>query len=136
MPRGSGFATPSRTSCVMYAASCRPICAARSPRRQTTQYSLNTPSRWAILASSKAMAEPDVTKVLVFVAEDRRYGCPLDAIREIVPLRAATRLAGAPAYVVGLINLRGRLVTVVDLAAQLGTRAVDAARPAGGSIVL
>lgn len=82
------------------------------------------------------MAETDVTKILLFVADDRRYGCPLDAVREIVPLRAATRLAGAPAYVVGLINLRGRLVTVVDLAAQLGTRTTGAAQSAGGSIVL
>ena len=82
------------------------------------------------------MAEPDVTKALVFVAGDRRYGCPLDVVREIVPFRTATRLAGAPEYVVGLINLRGRLVTVVDLAAQLGTRAAGAAQSAGGSIVL
>lgn len=82
------------------------------------------------------MADPNVAKLLVFVAGNRRYGCPLEAIREIVPHRSATRLAGAPAHVVGLINLRGRLVTVVDLAAQLGTRAQDEARPAGGSIVL
>ena len=83
-----------------------------------------------------AMAETDAEKVLVFVADGRAYGCPLDAIREIVPFHAATRLAGAPDYVVGLINLRGRLVTVVDLAAQLGSRAAGTTRAAGGSIIL
>jgi purine-binding chemotaxis protein CheW len=40
-------------------------------------------------------------------------------VREIIPYRAATRLPGAPAYVRGLINLRGTLVTVVDLGVRL-----------------
>lgn len=47
--------------------------------------------------------------------------CDLDAVREIVPARAATRLPGAPEWVRGLINLRGTLVTVVDLAARFGS---------------
>ena len=74
--------------------------------------------------------------MLVFVAEGSRYGCTLDAVREIVPYRVATRLPGAPAHVVGLINLRGRLITVTDLAVQLGSRTAGSVRPAGGSIVL
>ena len=43
------------------------------------------------------------------------YGCDIDDIREIVPFRPATRLPGAPSYVSGLINLRGTIVTVLDL---------------------
>lgn len=61
------------------------------------------------------------------------YGCDIDDIREIVPYRQATRLPGAPSYVQGLINLRGTIVTVLDLAVRL-----DATRPAiaDGSIML
>ncbi len=47
------------------------------------------------------------------------YGCDIDAVREIIPYRRATRLPGAPAYVQGLINLRGTIVTVLDLGARL-----------------
>ena len=47
------------------------------------------------------------------------YGCDIDEIREIVPFRQVTRLPGAPAYVQGLINLRGTIVTVIDLAVRL-----------------
>ena len=54
--------------------------------------------------------------------------CDLEAVREIVPARAATRLPGAPEWVRGLINLRGTLVTVVDLAVRFGS-----AEGAGGS---
>ena len=61
------------------------------------------------------------------------YGSDIDDIREIVPFRQATRLPGAPSYVQGLINLRGTIVTVLDLGARL-----DAAREriTDGSIML
>jgi chemotaxis signal transduction protein len=61
------------------------------------------------------------------------YGCSIDAVREIVPQRRATRIPGAPPSVQGLINLRGTIVTVVDLALWLG-----AEQPVSpdGSIVL
>lgn len=35
-------------------------------------------------------------------------------------MRAATRLPGAPDWVRGLVNLRGALITVVDLSARFG----------------
>jgi len=60
------------------------------------------------------------------------YGCDIGSVREIVPIRHATRLPGAPPYVRGLINLRGAIVTVIDLAARLaGTSAAME-----GSVVL
>ena len=37
-----------------------------------------------------------------------------------MPHREATRLPGAPSYVQGLINLRGTIVTVLDLGVRLG----------------
>jgi purine-binding chemotaxis protein CheW len=44
------------------------------------------------------------------------------AVREIVAMRAATRLPGAPPWVLGLVNLRGALVVVADLSARFGVR--------------
>jgi len=41
-------------------------------------------------------------------------------VREIVPARQITRLPGAPPAVRGLLNVRGTLVTVVDLATRFG----------------
>jgi purine-binding chemotaxis protein CheW len=61
------------------------------------------------------------------------YGCAIGDAQEIVPLRPMTRLPGAPPYVRGLINLRGLIVTVLDLACRL-----DPSRPLTqrGAIVL
>jgi chemotaxis signal transduction protein len=61
------------------------------------------------------------------------FGCSIDAVREIVPQRRATRIPGAPPSVQGLINLRGTIVTVIDLALWLGG---DRPAAADGSIVL
>ncbi|MEO5816142.1 MAG: chemotaxis protein CheW [Gemmatimonadaceae bacterium] len=69
----------------------------------------------------------------MFRVADRVYGCDIEAVREIIPYRRATRLPGAPRYVQGLINLRGTIVTVLDLGARL-----DAGRAPvrEGSIIL
>ena len=88
-------------------------------------------------STAKPTEAPDAAPVgtqrlLLFAVAGTVYGCEIGAVREIVPLRRATRLPGAPAYVRGLVNLRGAIVTVIDLAARLanGTAADD------GSVVL
>ena len=55
------------------------------------------------------------------------YGSRVSNAQEAIPLRKATRVPGAPPFVRGLINVRGTIVTVIDLGARL-----DAARPVGG----
>ena len=69
----------------------------------------------------------------------RVYGVELGTVREIIPARRPTRLPGAGPFVSGLVNVRGTIVTVLDLAARLaGTGAGrGAGAPTGiGSIVL
>jgi purine-binding chemotaxis protein CheW len=86
------------------------------------------------LASSEpTTVDRAARRTLLFRAGDRTFGCGIDAVREIIPQRRATRLPGAPPSVQGLINLRGTIVTVIDLALWLGG---DRAGAADGSIVL
>lgn len=77
--------------------------------------------------------ETAVARTLLYRVGRAVYGSEIDAIREVLPWRAVTRLPGAPAHVRGLINVRGTLVTVVDLGVLL-----DPARPpvAEGSILV
>jgi purine-binding chemotaxis protein CheW len=72
-------------------------------------------------------------RTLLFRVADRVYGCDIEGVREIIPYRRATRLPDAPSYVQGLINLRGTIVTVLDLGMRL-----DATRAPvrDGSIIL
>jgi purine-binding chemotaxis protein CheW len=80
-------------------------------------------------------------QLLLFRAGGRLYGCDIATVREIIPFRRCTRLPGAPAYVCGLTNLRGTVVTVVDLAGRLGSESPESrTRPAAlrtdGSIIV
>ena len=86
------------------------------------------------MASSETLPEAHATtRTLLFRVAGKVYGCEIDAVREIIPYRRATRLPGAPPFVQGLINLRGTIVTVLDLGARL-----DPTRPPvrDGSIIL
>jgi chemotaxis signal transduction protein len=64
---------------------------------------------------------------LVFRVSGRAYACQVSAVREVVPLERITRLPGAPVTVLGLINVRGSIVTVVNAGAVLHPG--DAGRP-------
>ncbi len=50
-------------------------------------------------------------------------------MREILPPSPATRLPGAPGYVRGLVNVRGTVITVIDLVARLSDRPARAEGP-------
>ena len=71
--------------------------------------------------------------MLLVRAAGRSYGIAVHSVREVLHHRPSTRLPGAPAWVLGLINLRGVLVPVVDLAVRLGGGTLN--HP-GASIVL
>jgi purine-binding chemotaxis protein CheW len=58
-------------------------------------------------------------RMVLFVVGEHRFAVPIARIREIIPARPYTPLPGSGAHVCGLINLRGRIVTVVDLGARL-----------------
>lgn len=78
----------------------------------------------APLAARLAVQEEGV---LLVVSLGRGYGLRMEAVREVVPVPPAHRLPGAPEAVAGLVNVRGRIVTVLDLAAVLGGSAPETA---------
>ena len=57
---------------------------------------------------------------LAFRLGDEQYGIDITRVREIRALEPVTRLVEAPAYVRGVINLRGEIVLVTDLRARFG----------------
>ncbi|VTT97768.1 -like protein : CheW protein OS=Isosphaera pallida (strain ATCC 43644 / DSM 9630 / IS1B) GN=Isop_3688 PE=4 SV=1: NPCBM_assoc: CheW [Gemmataceae bacterium] len=56
---------------------------------------------------------------VVFAVADTEYAFPLHAVREIGRPPAATPLPGAPGWLVGVANIRGGIVSMVDLRAFL-----------------
>ncbi|MDQ3557539.1 MAG: chemotaxis protein CheW [Gemmatimonadota bacterium] len=63
--------------------------------------------------------------MVLFEVDGHRIAIPVGTIREIIPARPCTPLPGSAPYVLGLVNLRGRLVTVIDLGLRLRLRAAS-----------
>jgi len=57
---------------------------------------------------------------LLFRLADEEYGVEISRVREIVPFGAVTRVPQREPWVLGVMNLRGRVVPVVDLAVKFG----------------
>jgi purine-binding chemotaxis protein CheW len=62
----------------------------------------------------------DEFRYLVAQAADQRVAIPLLSSREILTVKSVTRLPGAPSWIAGLVNVRGAVMTVLDLSVRLG----------------
>src|SRR5579862_7408307 len=67
----------------------------------------------------------DLQQVVVFDLSGEIYALDILHVHEIIRLQPVTPVPGAPDYVQGLINLRGRVVPVVDLRRRFALRAGD-----------
>jgi purine-binding chemotaxis protein CheW len=54
-------------------------------------------------------------QVVGFRVGQETFGVPISLVREIVRVPAITSVTNAPDYIEGVINLRGRIIPVVDL---------------------
>lgn len=59
-------------------------------------------------------------QVLLFHLGGETYGLPINAIREIIGISHLTKIPLAPPFLRGVMNLRGAVVPVVDLAVRFG----------------
>ena len=59
-------------------------------------------------------------ELFTFEVEGQVFGLDIMAIREIRAWTPTTRLPRVPHYVAGVVNLRGTVLPVIDLAARLG----------------
>ncbi len=59
-------------------------------------------------------------KIVTFKLEDDEYGLEIDLIQEVRKMKKVVYVPEAPAFVVGLIKLRGEVIPVMDLRKRLG----------------
>ncbi len=63
--------------------------------------------------------EERVYEYLGFVLADEHYALPLTSIREILKVPPVTEVPRAPRDVLGIVSVRGRVTTVIDLRRRL-----------------
>jgi chemotaxis signal transduction protein len=66
--------------------------------------------------------EVGVRDFLAFAVGDEQYALPLSAVREIMKPPVVTEVPGAPRNVLGIISVRGRVTTLLDLRRKLKMR--------------
>jgi purine-binding chemotaxis protein CheW len=71
--------------------------------------------------AARAAATPG--KYLTMTLGGESYGIPVLKVREIIRLCPITRVANMPPHVRGVINLRGKVIPVVDLRTRFGVSA-------------
>ena len=59
------------------------------------------------------------TRLVTFTLDDRSYGVDVDSVQEVLRGLPRTRIPLAPRALAGLINLRGQVLTAIDLREQL-----------------
>ncbi|MFV9505094.1 MAG: chemotaxis protein CheW [Oscillochloridaceae bacterium umkhey_bin13] len=99
------------------------------------------PEAWSILverARALALQEDSVVgelgaATLTFRLGDSSYSLPAIAVREVQPMGRFATLPAVPPFVLGLVNVRGRLITALDLRPLLG---LPAAPLAPGAMLL
>lgn len=81
------------------------------------------PEIWSVLeerarqlAEQKADTDTGLgEEILVFRLGEDRYSIPAHFIREVQPLTTYTPLPSTPSFILGLVNVRGRLLTAMDI---------------------
>lgn len=57
---------------------------------------------------------------LTFSLGDEKFAIPVENVQEIVEFGQVTKVPGAPPYMLGIINLRGRVLPLLDTKIKLG----------------
>lgn len=72
-------------------------------------------ARARVLAAEPPAAPGPGFEVLEFQVANELYALETSWVREVFPLREFTPLPGTPDFVLGIIHVRGRIVSVLDL---------------------
>ncbi len=72
----------------------------------------------------KVMADRE-GKYLTFTLADEEYGIGILKIKEIIGMMSITTVPQTPEFVKGVINLRGKVIPVIDLRLSFGMEPID-----------
>ena len=74
-------------------------------------------------SKEKIMPDEKITskevQLLIFSLGNEEFGARTDQVKEIIKMTAITRMPKAASFIQGSINLRGKVIAVIDLAKQL-----------------
>ena len=71
-------------------------------------------------AVAESYANDPIIQLVTFKLQDETYGINVMHVQEVLRVSEIAPVPGAPGYVLGIINLRGNVVTVLDTRTRFG----------------
>jgi purine-binding chemotaxis protein CheW len=62
---------------------------------------------------------------MTFTLKNEIYGIPIGTVKEINAMMTITEVPNTPKYIKGVINLRGKIISIMDLRLRLGMEEID-----------
>ena len=62
----------------------------------------------------------EIIQFVTFILKEEIYGINVMQVQEVLRVTEIAPVPGAPPYVLGIINLRGNVVTVIDTRGRFG----------------
>jgi purine-binding chemotaxis protein CheW len=87
---------------------------------------ISTPDLGSRRDDDNARTAAATTEFISFAVGDEQYGVNIMAVREIKDWSAISQLPNQPAYMRGVLNLRGVIVPIIELRCRFGNGLTDA----------
>lgn len=75
--------------------------------------------------AAERVAGDAVMQLVTFRLKDETFGINVMQVQEVLRVSEIAPVPGAPAYVLGIVNLRGNVVTVIDTRTRFGLPPTD-----------
>lgn len=72
------------------------------------------------IAATEAMTDDELLQLVTFEVGSEEFAIPILSVQEINRMMEITRVPQSPQFVEGVINLRGKIIPVVDLRQRFG----------------
>jgi purine-binding chemotaxis protein CheW len=71
------------------------------------------------------MNSEEMLQFLTLRLEDEVFAIEINKVREVIDITDITKIPRTPEFMIGVVNLRGNIVPIVDLKQRLGMKSVD-----------
>lgn len=69
--------------------------------------------------------ESNENKYMTFNLKNEHYGIPINVVKEIIAMLEITEVPRTPEYIKGVVNLRGKIIPILDLRLKLGLEELE-----------
>ena len=83
----------------------------------------------AVMSINNSVAGETMTEYVTVVLGGQLFGLPISRVQDVFMPQRVTRVPLAQPEIAGVLNLRGRIVTAIDMRCRLGLSRRDETRP-------